>query len=377
MYLLLILGSLLAADPPPDPTKPGLVALDFKDRPMQEIALAIGSRSGSLVVMQFYNENEPNPRKMTLISPEPVPFWDAIDRFCRDAKLQRTFNEGSGLGRTQPNVSIYGPGPDPGPAVYSGPFRFGKFTIHSNYRKQFSPDAKYTEPPIEGYRAEFEVLPEPRVMAVRTGPLKKLVAIDDQDRSLLDPNVTDPEKLSGVLNNGTLGGFQSIVRVKLATPQPGSLKLKTLRGVMPVEVGIAPKVPTAVIPLADSVGKTKKIGDVAITVEEFSTRGGVGTTLKILAKLEGPRGAEGKAAKPLVWARSGMIQRTLEIVDAEGRVLNAGSGGSSSGDELRLNYTFPSGGPGRMTSAPKTLRVYSPEWVRWDAPFEFHDVPLP
>ena len=70
---LLLLVSLVAADPTPDPTKPSLVTLDFKDRPIQEVAAALATRSGSAVLMQFYSETDPNPKKVTLIAAEPVP----------------------------------------------------------------------------------------------------------------------------------------------------------------------------------------------------------------------------------------------------------------------------------------------------------------
>jgi hypothetical protein len=375
---LLLLISFVAGDATPDPTKPSLVTLDFKDRPIQEVAAALATRSGSAVVMQFYSETDPNPKKVTLIAAEPVPFWDAIDRFCLETKLQRALNDGSGVGRGQPNVSIYGPGPDPGPAVYSGPFRFGRFTLHANFQKRFVPDEGYGDPLPDGYRAEFEVLPEPRVLAIRTGPLAKLEAIDDQDRSLLDPKLTDPTNVSGPIYNGTLGGFQSTLRIQLATPVAGARRLKVLRGVMPVELGIQPKIPTVSIALADSKGKTFKAGDVSITIEDFSTKPSGPTKLVLVAKVEGSRGPSEKTPKTLSWARSGIIQRTLEIVDADGRIVAMGSGGTSSGDELRLNYTFNNlATPGRLTSAPKTLKVYAPEWVQWEAPFEFHDVVLP
>lgn len=374
---LLILGSLLAADPPPDPTKPSMVTLDFKDRPIQEVATAIGARAGSTVLMQFFNETDPNPRKITLVSPEPVPFWDAIDRFCLETKLTRSLNEGAGLGRNQPNVSIYGAGADPGPALYSGPFRFGRFTLHSNFRRQYSPDPKYADPPPDGYRAEFEVLPEPRVMAIRTGPLEQLEVIDENGHSLLDPKLTDPDKISGPLFNGSLGSYQSIVRVKLATPSSESHQMKLLRGVLPVEAGIAPRTPTLSIVLADSMGKTFTAGDLSITIEEFGARLGGPTTLRLVAKIIGERAPDAKVPKPLTWARSGLIQRTLELVDSEGRVLGTPPSRSVAADDLRVDYTFQNFGPTRPAALPKTLRVFAPAWVRWNVPFEFHDVPLP
>ncbi|MDB5351708.1 MAG: hypothetical protein JWN86_2955 [Planctomycetota bacterium] len=361
-----------------DPTMPATLTLDFKDRPINEVVAAISARTGNNVVLQFWNDVENNPRKVTLLAPTPIPFWDAMDRLAEATKLQRVYNDGGGFGGRQANVSLYGPGSDPGPAVYSGPFRFGNFTLHANYDRVFVPSAKPPNDQDSGaYRAEFDVLTEPRVIAIRTGPLTNLDAIDDRGGSLLDTSPNDPEKTGGPLGGYGLGSFQPKVRVRLVRPSPESTRLKRLRGVMPVEVGIPPKQPTLVIPLKDAAGKTFRTGDLALTIEEFVPRPGGSTSLRVLAKIEGDRGPSGKSLKGVVWARSGAIHRQIEIVDAEGRVLAASSGGSSMGDELRLNYSFSPVQQGRPGSMPTHLRVYAPKWVQWDAPFEFADIPLP
>jgi len=249
--------------------------------------------------------------------------------------------------------------------------------LHATFRKRFVPGFVDSST-AEGYRAEFEVQPEPRVLAIRTGPLTKLEAIDDQGKSLLDPALSDPEKVSAPVSTGSIGAFQSLVRVRLGTPSAGSTRLKTLRGVMPVEVAIPPNQPLATIPLAESVGKTTKVGDMAIRVEEFSTPVGAPATVRVVARLEGARGPDAPGGKPLAWARAAAIQRCLDVVDSNGRVLTATSSTSSAVDELTLSYSFwLNRNPGQPGAPPKSLRVFAPTWVAWDAPFEFSDVPLP
>jgi hypothetical protein len=377
--IVLILLALLPADPPTDPTRPAPVTLDFRDRPVPEVVAAIAAQSGNPVVLQFWNEAEPNPRRVTLTSAEPVPFWEAIDRLCADLKIQRTLNEPNAFGSRAANVSLYGPGVDPGPALYAGPFRLGRFSLHSDARKFFVPPVRGLADARESdYRAEFEVLPEPRVLALRTGPLVKLEALDDRGRSLLPPAGTDPDRVSGPVGGYGLGAFQSLVRVHLNAPPSDARRLKVLRGAMPVEVALMPKAPAATIPLAESVGKTIRAGDLAVTIEAFGPQGAGAASLRVVAKIDGPRAPGDGVPKPLSWARSGLIARCLEVVDADGRPLPMGAGGSSAGDEFRATYTFS--GPrgfGQPATTPKTLRVYVPEWVRWEAPFEFSDIPLP
>lgn len=368
-----LLLALLAADP----TKPSLVALDFKDRPLPEVVAAIAARSGNPVVMQFNTDPPNNPRKITLLSAEPVPFWDAMDRFCSEAKIQRSLNDAGPLGARQANVTLYGPGGDPGPAQYAGPFRLGNLRLQAHFRKSFTPSPRAASGAEVGYHAEFEVLPEPRVLAIRTGPLAGLEAIDEMGRSLLDPNTTDPETVSGPVNGMTLGGYQSLVRIKLAAPHPEGKRLKLLKGRMPVEIAVCPKAPTLVIGLADAPGKAHKTGDLAITVEEFTAKPGQPTVLKVVARIEGPRRPGNTSSKPLVWTRSSMIAKCLEVADPEGRPLAASSSSTSGGDELRISYLFAPAGSGRAAATPKSLRIYAPDWVDWDVPFEFRDVPLP
>ena len=369
----MILLALLAVDP----TKPSLVALDFKDRPLPEVVAAIAARSGNSVVLQFYIDPPNNPRKITLQAAEPVPFWDAIDQFCAQTKIQRALNDGGSNGAMRANVSLYGPGGDPGPAHYAGPLRLGKFTLQAHFRKSFTPLPTSAIEPEDGYHAEFEVLPEPRVLAMRTGPLTGLEAIDESGRSLLDPKIIDPEKVSGPVNGFALGGYQSLVRVKLAAPHPDSKRLKLLKGRMPVEIAVPPKAPTLVIALADAAGKSFKTGDLAIAIEEFTVKPGGSTVLKVVVKIEGARGPRGASSKPLIWARSSMVAKLIEVADSEGRPLTASSSGTSGGDELRLTYEFAPTTPAQPMATPKSLRIYAPDWVAWEVPFEFRDVPLP
>ncbi len=85
----LIVLALALADDPSDPTKPAMVTLDFTEKTVNEVASAIGQRGGNPVNLQFLNLPEENPRRITLVAPEPVPFWEAIDRFCEITRIQR------------------------------------------------------------------------------------------------------------------------------------------------------------------------------------------------------------------------------------------------------------------------------------------------
>ncbi len=276
-------------------------------------------------------------------------------------------------------MTLYGPGGDPGPAFYSGPFRFGKFSLHANYEVAFVPRPKFpATPDAAGHRAEFEVMTEPRVVAVRTGPVAKLEATDDRGQSLLDPSTLDPEKIPLPPQGYGFVGLPQTLKVPMKRPDPESKRLKILRGVMPVEIGVPQKEPSLTIPLAGSVRKAFRDGDVKFTIDEYTPRPGRGATF--LKVREDRRRA--RAGRPLAEAgRLGAfrrVHRLIDIVDAEGRSLTSGCGRFLVGRRVAVQlHVLPPPPGGRVFSAPTHIRVYMPKWVAWDVPFEFRDLPLP
>ena len=109
--------------------------LDFHDRTVGEVVRAIEDRSGKRVVaygagrraasgtVQIKGpvDSSRHDRTVTLESPGPVPFWEAIDRLAVAGRLTYRlgdFGESTG-------VVFEGDGDAPGPACYAGPFRIG------------------------------------------------------------------------------------------------------------------------------------------------------------------------------------------------------------------------------------------------------------
>src|SRR5262245_22101004 len=69
-------------------TGPTLVALDYRDRPLKEVIDSLAERSGMRLSLNPANEDRWRNLRVTLREPEPVPFWRAIDRLAREARLQ-------------------------------------------------------------------------------------------------------------------------------------------------------------------------------------------------------------------------------------------------------------------------------------------------
>ena len=364
--------------PEPDPTRPALVTLNFRNQPVPDVVSALVERSGNPIKLQFHTQAG-QAQGITLEAPESLPFWEALDRLCQAVGLQRHLIEGWPLGSIRDRLSLDGPlgSIEYGPAHYVGPFRLGQFSLQRYHRHIYVPERQ------QPYRvdfgpayAEFEVLSEPRVLAVRTGPVTVIEAVDDQGRSLLDS-----EALAEVDGSNAGRGLDAPARIHISLDlpkEPGG-RLVRLRGVMPVEVGVRPTEPTRVIPLEGSGGRTFRAGDLGVTIREFTLTDDGLAHLVLTVRIESQRGIRERVPRNVLNARlMNILNRQLELVDAQGRPVGGLSGGAGPKDgTLRADYrTSPPYGSQGAT-APTHLRVHAPVWVAWDVPFEFTDMPLP
>jgi hypothetical protein len=370
--------------PPPapaPPTGPTLIALDFKARPVAEVVRGLGERSGGQVEAFGMNDPSGGDKSITLEAPAPVPFWDAVDRFTAATKLQRTMTWTGPFGNPRPRVQFHTPmgSGDYGPADYVGPFRLGAVSVHEHFDRVFlrpkSPP-NVAGDPVPTFYAEIPLQAEPNLIYLRTGPLRRLEAVDELGQSYLDPKLGGEGPASG-----TIPEYQGAkgVRVPLIRPGRTAKALATLSGLIPLEVARRPPTPTRVVPLEGTSGQTFREGDVSITVREYKVNDQGQTVVKLTARIEGKRGEVDPRLKGLVDARLWAIfYHGLELVDSQGKPVSlAGGGGPSGNRELNMDYTHSPYPIGAKGFPPVQLRIYRPDWVAWDLPFSFKDVPLP
>jgi len=79
---------------------PTMITLDYQDRPLVEVVKAIGDQAKVPLVLNPENSPIWQHKRITLKEPEPVTFWNAIDKLCQAAGLQ-----------SNPGVPLPGPMP--------------------------------------------------------------------------------------------------------------------------------------------------------------------------------------------------------------------------------------------------------------------------
>ncbi len=375
--------------PPAPPTAPTPVALDFPAQPVAQVIRTLSERTGGMVDTFNANDARWNDQRVTLEAPAPVPFWEAIDRLTAAAGIGRSVAPAGPFGLPPARVQFqahFGPthpasADEAGLVAYVGPFRVGPVVVHEHSNRVFlrpaGPAPGLAAAPPSAFYAEIALLAEPNLLAAQVGPLRGVEAVDDAGRSLADP------KLGGEVpvapSAGAAHGPPKSLAVPLIRGPKPSKALARLRAALPLEVARRPAAPTLVVPLEG--GKTFRDGDVAITVREYKVDAQGQAVVRLTARIEGERGrgpaGPGSVAASRLWS---IYHDQIELADAQGKPVrisggNAGQGGPDS-RELLMDYTFPPP-TGSRPYPPTHLRIYRPEWVAWELPIEFRDVPLP
>jgi hypothetical protein len=371
------------------PTSPTLVALDFKGQTAVEVIRALGERSGGQV--EVFNVNDPRltEQRITLESTTPVPLWDAVDRLSAAISIGRSVTWAGPLGTHRPRIQLqanfsYGLNGsaqpvDYGLGTYVGPFRLGPVVVHEHFDRVFlRPRSGASADDTPPFYADIPLVAEPSIIWVQTGPLRDLEAVDDLGQSLLDPKLAD-NMLGRPASAVEVHGPPRNLRIPLARAARPSKALATLRGILPIEVARRPTAPTKVVPLEGASGQTFRDGDLAIVVREYKVGADGKAVLKLNARIEGSRGESTSGPKQhLVEARLWSIYyHQIELADVQGKALTLpGSTGPDAKGGLNMDYTYTPI-PGTKSYPPTRLRFFRPDWIPWDLPIAFKDLPLP
>lgn len=400
------------------------VRLDIRDRPLAEAVEAIargagqGLRSGTAAGTARANLGWPDVR-VTLLSDEPVPFWEAVDRLCAAGGVQRPYppRADAMFPFRSPFDMTLVTGKARPPASDTGAFRVELLRVRHQRERDYAGGALVRFPQIrtEGsardpetgalerasYGAELLVSAEPRLRIVGIGAIERAEAVDDRGRSLVKgPTKAEQEaqlrmwqanphldpRLHPGLRFGS--GWRTSTRtwqvtVPLRYPSPRAHRIARLRGVIPV-VALARRPDPLTFDLEGAAGKVFTAGATRITVHEFKAGLGQQSTVDLTLETT-PAGdvqtlvvhdAQGRRLtfnQPI-----DLMQLRLEVLDARGELLSWQYTRPPSEQVQGRMAIVIYGKSGRQVGGEGLrLRYWDLVGAATDLPFSFRDVPTP
>ncbi len=388
-----------------------MVRLDYRARSLDSVVATFGSPAPARLA---WHPDTPEPvrrRPVTIVEPEPLPFWTAVDRLCRAGDLRYIPGSPSGPDNgLQAEYRLFlAPGAGIGPRADSGPFRLELVSSHHVRQVNLVPNSR--EPgrdfgrsvrPAFGTRAEdfgieLRILAEPRMLIRAVGDALIAEAVDDRGQSLL-PGPAPHLHYYGYGFGGQPRAGGSYM-LSLKRPEKAGTAIRRLKLTIPVAVQ-APAPDRLEIPLAESIGKTVRHGRTAIEVLSVGAdpAGHQVVKLRIRTYERDPErltlDRDGKlVAQPGRKVTPEVTPNVFQVLDQHGRQFPWLPGTvreEDSGTTAEL-MMWPEGGiaipvqaghgivPGedRPTAVPAVLFHQETARAVVVSTFEFHDVPLP
>jgi hypothetical protein len=354
--------------------RPALVRLAWRDRPLTEAVDDLARQSGVPLALAVENAGEWAKRRLTVEERAPLPFWQALDRLCREAQVHYVVGPQPPTDGREPGFGIgLAEGLAPAVTSDSGPFRVELVGLHYQRDRQLRPLPGVGQPPAaEEFHAQLQVQAEPRLVVAQAGSLRLIEAVDDAGQSLIPPEVASPELDVAEFAELSPGPCLQLT-VPLKYPVRPGKTIRRLRGTLPVVVA-ARRGDPMVIPLADARGRTFRGDGAAITVEAVRTAPNEPqATIELVLRPgthDGPTRPGGLA--PLA---SAFLDRQLEVCDGQGRLLPSFPQETEArADEVRMVLVLA---PGDGATAPAQIRFFGLTRARAEVAFDFAEVPMP
>src|SRR4051812_42970878 len=261
---------------------PTLVTLDFRDRPIGEVVAAVAERGKASLALEPAGDNRWTTRRISLETPEPLPFWEAVDRLCQAGGLRLASPDESGFRvvnrfgiagglqpRTRPGqelVLVPDEGSGAAPTVNRGAFRGSLLALHHERNRSFFANPTSPRGPSESIRfvARLQVRAEPRLALLWVGQPRQFEAIDDLDRRIPAENqtATSPPQLRYNYRPGTR---PDLLEVAMKYPERPGKAIERLSGTIPVVIACRRPDPL-VVPLHPAPERTARAGGTTLVI---------------------------------------------------------------------------------------------------------------
>ena len=351
-------------------TRPTLVTLEGRGRPLGEVVRDLAIESGTGLVLDR-ELAEDSGRRVDVRGDRPIPFWSAIERLGLAPRTDIELASG-------PRVPSLGLGlpENPRRAEVRGPFRL----------ELRGPDLGAGE-----LVAYVDVLAEPRLMVKAEGTAHLLEAIDDRGQSLLMPS-RDARFVAATTNIYALPDPpmpRASVPIRLRqADRPGKV-LKRLKGYAVLTISARKPEPLilSIAPIENASGKSFTVGDHTFTIQ--GVRSDPETRRTSIELLVLPLGvlpepfARGGRGNRRGWQQGDnrsvdatRLCEPFEVVDARGNTLKRFATTTRNGFQAGTRLTL-SIEAGRGEGPPAEIRYDDYVRTTTEVPFEFKDVPMP
>jgi hypothetical protein len=384
-------------------TRATMVRLDFHDRPLPEVLDALSERTGMTLMLGFDPVPNRKPPRITLAASEPIPFWTAVERLCKEGGLRLDAEPGSpwrfqAMGVPMPGqpprrplngtelIFLYNDvsgGGGPVPTSDFGPFQFRLLSLHLVRDRSFvrlpQPGFMPRPPSLETERfdAQVRVLIEPRLSVIQLGEVTALDVRDDRGQSLR-PDTASTAHLPYSTPIG-YAGRSGPLTIRLKYPKAPGKSIARLAGRVKATVA-ARKPDPLVVPLIESQGQPFRNDDATVIIHEVKLEPNSKATVVELSMTTHVGSSRAGGFRIPFDNRLGLDAPNtsltrLDFVDARGQACQSmplSPNVPTEGTRLKYRIIAVEGvGP------PIQLRYHGLVWATLDVPFAFHDLPMP
>ncbi len=331
---------------------PRRVTLSVREQGLYQVLEQLSKATGYRVVVNGGWVGGPN-QKFSFDFTD-VPFWDAVDRICRAARLN--VQQSHSWGNEQVTLQSGGPSAH---VRRCGAFRCAAQGLQLHRSLDLGPGGARTD----NLTFTFQIASEPRLPFVRVDPPRLTAAYDEHRAALLAGDVPFQERGSASLAGG-IKPLAATVNVNLKRRSTRATMLKVLRGVVPAEVLVSQKPVVLATKVLEAKGQKAVAGDMEFTITQAKKENNL-FHVHLDIKPQRKMGTN--------WTH--YLYYRFELFDEKGNKLSwqsAGAGGWL--ERAHVNMTYPLA---RKDCTPMKLAFLVWQTRRYEVPFEFHDVPLP
>lgn len=352
------------------------VRLDFEDKPLVEVAKALGTQVGFPVNIE--PDETLRSRRVTLHASDPVPFWEALDRLGAAGGVRHNPGVPFSFSPRMPTILLGRAQGPPVPVSDAGPFRVYLVRL-ARHR-----ELKAVRPPalaklLETFTVDFQFAAEPQLVVNPIGPMILDEVVDDGGRDLRPepPTGPHPRRWSAPrFEDGHAALFAMQMPLKLASGG----RLRRLKGHVPITV-ITRTGDPIVVPLDAEEGKTFTKGGVTLSL--FGLRHTADSTTFTLTIRGEPAGGSFSPQQVIPLGEYHppyRLDNHLQVQDDQGRALHWSTQAVNQiikpGDHVsQITISRrPKVGP---VGAPDRVLYYGIVGAATEVAFEFTDLPWP